>query len=326
MRQATADIRAALDWSLVRGGDLTLGVNLASAATPVFLRLSLLGEHKKYLDLALGHISTGADTAPVSEAALRSEMALRTAVAQADYYTEGRELVPEKQLQRAREIAQNIGDKAHEFKVLWMLYGQAGNVGSYRQALQYAQLFEAAARGSAEPITQFRSNRMLARAFSDLGQHNLAQQHVERALQFSRTSMPRVALHAYEIDDWIAARAILARTLWRRGYPDDAKTVAEQCLAQALQLGHEQSTCWAITFNLCPVAIWRGDFGHAETLVRLLLERSQRVFEHYHEWGLLYRQFLGGRHPHRKRTPFVIPMSKLKSRRRLICSPPSMAN
>ena len=109
--------------------------------------------------------------------------------------------------------------------------------------------------------------------------------------------MPRVALHAYEIDDWIAARAILARTLWLRGYPDDAKTVAEQCLAEALQLGHEQSTCWAITFNLCPVAIWRGDFGHAETLVRLLLERSQRVFEHYHEWGLLYRQFLDGAAP-----------------------------
>ena len=64
LRQATADIRAALDWSLVRGGDLTLGVDLASAATPVFLRLSLLREHKKYLDLALGHISAGADTAP----------------------------------------------------------------------------------------------------------------------------------------------------------------------------------------------------------------------------------------------------------------------
>jgi hypothetical protein len=31
-----------------------------------------------------------------------------------------------------------------------------------------------------------------------------------------------------------------------------------------------------------------------DTLVSLLLERSQRVFEHYHEWGFLYRQFLGG--------------------------------
>ena len=38
LRQATADIRAALEWCLMRGGDISLGVDLASAATPVFLR------------------------------------------------------------------------------------------------------------------------------------------------------------------------------------------------------------------------------------------------------------------------------------------------
>jgi predicted ATPase/DNA-binding winged helix-turn-helix (wHTH) protein len=293
LRQAMGDVRAALDWSLVRGGDMSLGVDLASAATPVFLRLSLLREHRKHLDLALAHISSGTDTVPPTEAALRSEMALRTAVAQAEHYTEGRELAPETQLLRAREIARNIGDKAHEFKVLWMLYGQAGNVGNYRQALVYAKLFEETARGSTDSTTQFRCNRMLARALGDLGQHTLAQQHVEHALSSDRAAIPRVSLHAYEIDDWIAARAILARTLWLRGYPDDAKTVAEQCIAEALQVGHEQSTCWAIAFNLCPVAIWRGDFGQAETLVDILLERSQQVFQQYYEWGLLYRRFLG---------------------------------
>jgi predicted ATPase/DNA-binding winged helix-turn-helix (wHTH) protein len=293
LRLAMADVRAALDWSLVRGGDMSLGVDLASAATPVFLRLSLLRQHRKHLDLALAHISASADTAPMCEAALQSEMALRTAVAQAAYYAEGQELAPEKQLLRAREIARTIGDSAHEFKVLWMLYGQAGNVGSYRQALRYAQSFEAAARGSADSTAQFRCNRMLARALGDLGQHTLAQQHVEQALRTDRAAIPRVALHAYQIDDWIAARAIYARTLWLRGYPDDAKSVAEQCISEALGVGHEQSTCWAIAFNLCPVDIWCGDFGHAETLVSILLERSQQVFQHYHEWGLLYRRFLG---------------------------------
>jgi predicted ATPase/DNA-binding winged helix-turn-helix (wHTH) protein len=292
LRQAMADVRAALDWSLVRGGDMSLGVDLASAGTPVFFRLSLLREHRKHLDLALAYISAAADTVPMTEAALRSEMALRTAVAQAEYYTEGRELAPEKQLLRAREIARNIGDKSYEFKVLWMLYGQAGNVGNYRQALQYARLFEATARGSANSTTEFRCNRMLARALGDLGQHTFAQQHVEQALRSDRAAIPRIALDAYEIDDWIAARAILARTLWLRGYPDDAKTAAEQCIAEALQAGHEQSTCWAIAFNLCPVAIWRGDFGQAETLVSILVERSQQVFRHYHQWGLLYRRFL----------------------------------
>jgi predicted ATPase/DNA-binding winged helix-turn-helix (wHTH) protein len=258
LREAMADVRAALDWSLVRGGDVSLGVDLASAATPVFLRLSLLREHRKHLDLALAHISARAETMPMSEAALQSEMALRTAVGLAEYYTEGAQLAPEKQFLRAREIARNIGDKAHEFEVLWMLYGQASNVGSYRKALLYAQLFETTARESADSITQIRCHRNLARALSQLGQHTLAQQHVERALRSDRRAIHRVALHAYEIDEWVSARAILARILWLRGYPDDAKAVGEQCLAEAMQVGHEQSTCWAIAFNLCPVAIWRG--------------------------------------------------------------------
>jgi tetratricopeptide (TPR) repeat protein len=175
-----------------------------------------------------------------------------------------------------------------------MLYGQAGNVGSYRQALLYAQLFEAAARGSTDPIAELRCNRILARALSDLGQHTRAQQRVEHALRSSRAANSRVALHAYEIDDWIAARAILAKALWLRGHPDDAKMAADECIAEALQIGHEQSTCWAIAFNICPIAIWRGDFDQAETLVSLLVQRSQRVFKHYHQWGLLYRQFLVG--------------------------------
>jgi len=31
--------------------------------------------------------------------------------------------------------------------------------------------------------------------------------------------------------------------LWLRGYPDDAKKEPEQCIAEGLQLGHDQSTC-----------------------------------------------------------------------------------
>jgi len=294
LRQATADIRAALDWSLVRGGDLILGVDLASAATPVFLRLSLLREHKKYLDLALGHISASANTAPTSEGALRSEMALRTAIALALYYTEGSETAWEDHLQKARVIAQKTDDTTHELGMLRMLYGIAGNSGNYRKELAYAEMYNATAPASVHAMVESRRHRMLGRSLGDLGRLALAREHLELALRTNRASMPRLALNAYETDNWIAARATLARILWLQGFPDDAKKEADQCIAEALQVGHEQSTCWAIAFNICPVAIWRGDFGQAETLVSLLLERSQRVFEHYHEWGLLYRQFLGG--------------------------------
>jgi predicted ATPase len=77
-RHAMIDVRAALDWSLVRGGDIALGVDLASSATPISLRLSLLREHRKYLELALRHIFAAADSNADTETALRAEMALRS--------------------------------------------------------------------------------------------------------------------------------------------------------------------------------------------------------------------------------------------------------
>ena len=291
-RQAMVDVRAALDWALVRGGDVALGVDLASAATPVSLRLSLLREHRKYLELALAHIFATADPNSGTETALRAEMGLRSAAALALYFTEGPQPAVEGHLQKARSIAQDIGDKGHELRVLWMLYGIAGNSGNYRQELAYSEIFAAVADDSADPMARPRSRRMMSRALSDLGQHDLAQQQVELALQPARERLPQAHLNAYEIDHWIASRSAYARVLWLRGHPDDAKREAEKCISQALRLGHEQSTCWALAFNVCPIAIWRGELAEASHFASLLLEHSQSVFQHWHEWGVLYEKLL----------------------------------
>ncbi len=291
-RQAMVDVRAALDWALVRGGDIALGVDLASTATPLALRLSLLREHRKYLELALAHIFASADPNSDTEAALRAEMALRSAAALALYFTEGPQPAVDGHLQKARSIAQEIRDRAYELRVLWMLYGIAGNAGNYRQELAYGEMFAIATDDSAEPMAKLRSRRIMSRGLSDLGRHDLAQRQVELALQPAREVIPQASLDAYEIDHWVASRATYARILWLRGYPDDAKKEADECISEALRLGHEQSTCWALAFNVCPIAIWRGELAEASHLVNLLLEHSQSVFQHWHEWGLLYAKFL----------------------------------
>jgi predicted ATPase/DNA-binding winged helix-turn-helix (wHTH) protein len=291
-RRAMVEVRAALDWSLVRGGDIALGVDLASAATPISLRVSLLREHRKYLELALAHIFAAVDANARTETALRAEMELRGAAALALYFTEGPEPAVDDHLQKALKIARKIGDKGQELRLLWMLYGIAGNIGNYRQALTYAEIFATATADSADPMANFRSRRMKSRALGDLGQLALAQQQVELALQPAREAIPHPNLNAYEIDHWIASRAGYARILWLRGYPDDAKKEAEQCISDALRLGHEQSTCWALAFNVCPIAIWRGELAEASHFAKLLREHSQSVFQHWHEWGLLYEKLL----------------------------------
>jgi hypothetical protein len=171
-------------------------------------------------------------------------------------------------------------------------------------------MFAATAQDMADPMAELRQHRILSRALSDLGQYALAHEHVELALQPSRGAMPPTKLNAYDIDDWVAARAMRARILWLRGYPDDANIEAEQCVSEALRLGHRQSTCWALAFNVCPITIWRGDFVAAQQFVTLLREHSHGVFQHYHEWSSLYEQFLNGiaATPDRRKEPRSIDL------------------
>jgi predicted ATPase len=294
LRQAMVDVRAALDWALVRGNDIALGLDLASAATPVFLQLSLLREHRKYLELALAHISSSTDPKSITDMALRTEMELRIAVAWAVYYTDGPDPAIDDHVLKTRSIARKIDDKIHELRILWMLYGIAGNAGNYRQELSYAREFDTVADALADPMPKLRSHRFIGRGLGDLGQYRLAQEHIDLALRPSRDAVAQSTPNAYEIDNWVASHSIRARILWLRGYPDDARTEAEESISDALQLGHEQSICWAVAFNVCPVAIWRGDFAEARKYVNLLRKHSENIFQHYYGWALIYDQFLNG--------------------------------
>src|SRR4029077_8227823 len=86
-----------------------------------------------------------------------------------------------------------------ELKVLWMLYGIAGNSGNYRKELAYAEMYDATARASMDVMAEFRRHRMLGRSLGDLGRLALAREHLELALRTNRASMPRLALNAYEL-------------------------------------------------------------------------------------------------------------------------------
>ena len=66
---------------------------------------------------------------------------------------------------------------------------------------------------------------------------------------------------------------------WITGRAEDAMVVAEECLARALAVDHAQSLCWAITFNLCPVAIWSGDTENANRFTAIAMAHSEKTFE-----------------------------------------------
>ena len=96
-----------------------------------------------------------------------------------------------------------------------------------------------------------------------------------------------------------AAMGIRSRILWIIGRADDAMVAAEECLARGLAVDHAQSLCWAITFNLCPVAIWSGDTENANRFTAIAMAHSEKTFEHWNEWAKMYRTALDN--PERRR-------------------------
>jgi hypothetical protein len=77
-------------------------------------------------------------------------------------------------------------------------------------------------------------------------------------------------------NQWVSARAYLARILWLQGLPDQAMRTAASSVAEARAANHAISLCHALTVAACPIALFMGDLAPAEHYVEMLLDDSTR--------------------------------------------------
>ena len=280
--------RACLDWALIDGRDPVTGIELISKALPFWMLGSRLIEHRQYLEPALRYVKKR------QLRRMSDELALEISIALAQYFDGGPTNDVMARLKHALALARKLPSRPQELSILWMLYGVSGNWGNYRAEMDFARQFGEACSGGAERQNRTRRHRMLARGFHDNGEHRNALKEVDRALTppFSVAKQ----LDAYSIDDITAALGIRSRILWIIGRAEDAIVGAEECLARGLAVDHAQSVCWAIAFNLCPVAIWSGDMESANRFTKIAIAHSEKTFEHWHEWAEMYQTALAEPH------------------------------
>jgi predicted ATPase len=123
------NLRAGLDWAFSPGGDGSVGVALATAAVPLWMRLSLLEERRGRAKQALGALGTGADP--------RQEMRLHDALGKSASEAPEMEAAYTKEL----HIAESFGDVEYQLRALHGLYFCHSANGRYRAALRFAQSF-----------------------------------------------------------------------------------------------------------------------------------------------------------------------------------------
>lgn len=264
-RSDIADLRAALDWAFAPGGDPALGVRITAASAPVWFKMLLLPELRRYLEHAIA-ISD-------SMAEIDDAVRLRLNVALGHAIFHGIGPIPEvaKALSTAWTIAQRAGDLNAQLQTLWALYGHYSTYGDYGPMETAVAEVAAIFAKHPEPIVAATYNRMAALSLHLLGQQEKALGHAEEALRY-----PAVQRHdgGFVYDHKTASSAHYCRILWMLGCADQAMRVAASTIEHANRIEQPFAFGYFLVFGACPIAIWNGDLDALRGHVELLLDES----------------------------------------------------
>src|SRR5262249_54097936 len=111
---ALNNVRSALEWCFGEGGDTKVGIELAAAATPVFLAMSLLSECERWAGRAISALDDA--TRDNSQ-----EMNLQASLGMSLMFTHGESDAARLALTRGLAIADANGDAPNQVRLLGLL-------------------------------------------------------------------------------------------------------------------------------------------------------------------------------------------------------------
>jgi predicted ATPase/DNA-binding winged helix-turn-helix (wHTH) protein len=272
------NVRAALQWAFSDDGDVTLGVELAAWAAPLFIGLSLLEECGRWCERALARLD-------VAARGTRQEMILQEALALSLMYTSGNSDQVRVAIERGLALEETFGDRRHQLQLLFALYRLLMRLADFRGALAVAQQSATFGEAANDPADLLIADFMLGTCYHFIGDQAEAQFYSERGI--ARAAEPGTSIpHFFGFDQRIYAPVSLARALWLRGFPDRARRIAKSAIDDSLSRIDPLSICNALTY-CSPIFLWNGDVRIAGDYVERLIEHAGRhSLEAYRAAGL----------------------------------------
>jgi predicted ATPase len=126
-----------------------------------------------------------------------------------------------------------------------------------------------------------------------LGRLSEAQRYFERVIQsppfYQDEDRRPIWRHS---DDRAMARALLARALWLRGFPERAHHEAQASLDEIRGSDHQLTMCRVLLYGMGRIAPMTGDFAAAETAISSIMESATSAAAPF--WTMV-GQFLRGK-------------------------------
>jgi predicted ATPase/DNA-binding winged helix-turn-helix (wHTH) protein len=282
------EARTVIDWALSAGGDINLGVSLTIASVPLWNRLSLNGECRRYVEQALvaGKTSFGQND--------RQEMQLLAALGASLVWTKGPGPEADAAFTNASKIAESLDDADYQVRLLWGLWSSHFNSGRIRTSLDIAEKFQHVAANHGDTAAALVGERTVGMSLFYLGDHTNSRHHAESML--SRYFRPQDRSHMiarFQFDPRIVCRTLLSKLLWAQGFPDQAMDEVHGAVEEATTVGHAMSLALALAQGACPVALLSGDLIAAERFIDLLLKHTaEHALDLWHAWGTCFGAML----------------------------------
>jgi predicted ATPase/DNA-binding winged helix-turn-helix (wHTH) protein len=261
------DFRAALDWSFSQGGDLSIGLRLTANSIRLWLQLSLTLEYAGRIERALARLAE----LPQPDAA--TEMRLWIAFGYAIWYSASRRDRLEVAFARALELADRVGEVSDRLHARWGMWAIRRARGEYQAALAFADDYAALARTAGG-----RADVVLGDRIRGLTHHYLGNQAVAgQMLECVRTIVRQTGTATdtdFQLTSEVAVPSLLARSLWLRGFPDQAMAALNDAVDAARRADHWFSLYYTICLAGCPLTLWTGDLAQTEAYLNMTVNSA----------------------------------------------------
>lgn len=261
------DIRGALDWSFSVNGDMQVGTSILAHATPYWVQLSLHDECRNRISDALERFADA--LAPLEE------MALQAALGTALSWAVGPVPEADDAWQRALRLAQAHGAFEIELQARYGLWLVSLRSGRFRSSLEHAREMLRCAQDAADPEAAAVAERIAGVSQHFSGNHDLACALLERSLRWFEVNQPPQTFR-FGLDQSVAGKSFLARTLWVLGRVDDAKELSARAVTDAIALDHANTLCCALAEGESTVHGLEGDVEAVRRAVAALRHAARQ--------------------------------------------------
>jgi predicted ATPase/DNA-binding winged helix-turn-helix (wHTH) protein len=262
------DVRFALEVCLAEP-DAKTAAALVTSSAPLWFHVSQVAEYRDRVAAALELVEQQPEPDTETETWLLT--ALIIALLHTDTFNPDLGVLCDRALAGALAVESRV----LELQIRWgrcthdMMFR-----GEYAAALQQSATLLAIAQSWSDPAALNLAHRVSAMANHFCGNFAAAKHHCETSLQLSGSG-GRTRTNMVGVDPAVAAKAMLARTLWIQGEATKALETASDAVSRAESAGHAVSLCAAL-YGACPVALWSGEFELAGKWIRVLRDTAQR--------------------------------------------------